>query len=407
MPRFDDLGLELTVVNDKIEANIFGPPASFVRDQVERVLNTVNKMKVIAHKDGALVYNLYNPPQPTRAGLHAIERNVKAAMAGHAWPATANLAITMRCQCNCVHCSAAPFKEPKRRELTSDEIKSVVTQAVNMGSTLVIFVGGDPLLHKDIYNFIAHVDRNKAVPMIFTNGDLLTADNVKKLADAGLFSMNISIDSPDAEEHDRLRGLKGTWEKAIRGGKMALDAGILVGLSTYATGERIDNGKVERLLQFAQKEGFSEVTIFDCIPSGKFLKDTDVILSDAEKQKVIDLALRYHNMSHPMGVVAQSIVNSPIGAGCFGAYSELYMTPYGDIAPCDFNPISFGNVLEKPLADIWKKMVKHPDFCYKHPTCRMQSPEYRKRYIDVLPDNVRLPVAIEEVERLRAQAGVK
>jgi MoaA/NifB/PqqE/SkfB family radical SAM enzyme len=402
MPRFDDLGAEFTVANDQISAHIFAPPATLIRDQIERVINTVNKMKVIAHKDGALVYNLYNPPQPTRAGLHAVERNIKAKEAGHMWPATANLAITMACQCNCVHCSAAPFKDRKRKELSSDEIKSVVTQATDMGATLVIFVGGDPLLHKDIYNFIKHVDRTKAVPMIFTNGDLLTAENVKKLADAGLYSMNISIDSPDAAEHDELRGLKGAWEKAIKGGKMALDAGILVGLSTYATGERLNNGKVERLLQFAQKEGFNEVTIFDCIPSGKFLKHQEVILSDEDKARVVELALHYHNMSHPMGVVAQAIVNSPLGAGCFGAYSELYMTPYGDIAPCDFNPISFGNVRENKLADIWTRMVSHPDFCRKHPTCRMQTPAYRKRYIDFLPDDIKLPVAIEEVERLRA-----
>ena len=72
---------------------------------------------------------------------------------------------------------------------------------------------------------------------------------------------------------------------------------------------------MERLLQFAQKEGFNEVTIFDCIPSGKFLKQNEVILSDEDKARIIELAMRYHSMSHPMGVVAQAIVNSPIGAG--------------------------------------------------------------------------------------------
>ncbi len=401
MARFDDLGLECNVAGDRIEAKVFGPPAAFFKDQVERVFQAVNSLKVIAKKDGALVYNLYNPPQPTRAGLNAVARNIKAKMAGHPWPATANLAITTACQCKCVHCSFDPMIDRSRKELSSDEIKSVVTQAVGMNATLVIFVGGEPLLHKDIYDFIRHVDRNRAVPMIFTNGWLLTDENVARLVDAGLYSMNISIDSIDPAEHDELRGLKGAFEKAIEGGKRALAAGLLVGISTYATHERLEEGKVEELLQFAQKEGFNEVTIFDCIPSGKFLKRGDIILSGEDKAKVTALAQRYHNMDHPMGVVAQSIVNSPKGAGCFGAHSELYMTPYGDIAPCDFNPISFGNVREASLKDIWVTMVSHKDFCYNHPTCRMQTPAYRARYIDVLPDDIRLPVAIETVEALR------
>ena len=49
---------------------------------------------------------------------------------------------------------------------------------------------------------------------------------------------------------------------------------------------------------------------------------------------------------------------------------------------------------------------QHPDFCRKHPTCRMQTPAYRERYIDILPDDVKLPVSIEEVERLRDAARV-
>lgn len=406
MPVFEELGLECEVVGNRIEAKILGPPASLFKGQIERVVSVVNSLKVIARRDGALVYNLYNPPQPTRAGFHAVERNIKAEMAGHSLPATANLAITMACQCKCVHCSADPFKDPARRELTADELKSVVTQATDLGCTLVIFTGGEPLLRKELFELIAHVDRDKAVPMIFTNGDLLTEKNVKRLADAGLYSMNISIDSCDPGEHDRLRGIEGLFQAALEGGHRALDAGILVGLSTYATADRIAEGKVEKLVEFAKDEGFNEITIFDVMPSGKFLKNTEMVLSDEDKARIVEMTMRYRNSDHPMGVIAQSIVNSPLGVGCYGAASELYMTPYGDIDPCDFNPVCFGNVLERPLADIWKKMATHPDFCYRHPTCRMQTPAYRARFIDILPDDARLPVKIEQVERIWHDKGM-
>ena len=117
-----------------------------------------------------------------------------------------------------------------------------------------------------------------------------------------------------------------------------------------------------------------------------------------QRRKIVELVNRYHYSDAPIGVIAQCIVNSPEGAGCFGAHSELYMTAYGDINPCDFNPISFGNVLELPVQVIWHKMVSHPDFKLHHKTCRMQTPAYRAKYIDPLPDHPKLPIPIEEID---------
>ena len=98
-----------------------------------------------------------------------------------------------------------------------------------------------------------------------------------------------------------------------------------------------------------------------------------------------------------MGVNAMALINSPLGVGCYGAQSQFYMTAYGDINPCDFNPINFGNVRQMPIQAIWHKMTSHPDFNKRYPTCRMQSKAYRKKYIDPLPNDVKLPVAIEDI----------
>jgi len=73
------------------------------------------------------------------------------------------------------------------------------------------------------------------------------------------------------------------------------------------------------------------------------------------------------------------------------------MTCYGDIDPCDFNPVSFGNVRNAPLAEIWKKMVSHPEFCGHRMSCRMQSQRYRRMYIDPLTDDEVLPVLIDRL----------
>jgi MoaA/NifB/PqqE/SkfB family radical SAM enzyme len=119
------------------------------------------------------------------------------------------------------------------------------------------------------------------------------------------------------------------------------------------------------------------------------------MLTSEEKNVVRKLALKYHHMSHPMGIIAQCIVNSPEGGGCFGAYTQFYATAYGDINPCDFNPVTFGNIRQMPLEQIWRKMLSHPEFTNRRWSCRMQSEDYRRKFIDRIPDDMPLPVPIE------------
>jgi len=400
---WDFLNIETRMEGDKIIGTAQGMLGAVLQPFVDHFYSVLNSLKVIAKVDGANVYNLYNPPQPSRVGMRALERKFKEVVFQTIFPATANLAITHKCQCRCRHCSADPFVDPSREELTVKEIRTVVDGALDLGASLVIFTGGEPTLRSELPELIDYVDKSRAMPMIFTNGQLLTQKYVDRLAKAGLATMNISIDHADPEKHNAYRGVANLHQQALVGGRRALDAGILVGLSTYATHESLADGSVERLIQIAIEHAFNEITIFDCIPSGRFLKDTGLILTDGDRRKVLALYDKYHEGDYPIGVVAMSKVNSPEGAGCFGAYSEFYMTAYGDINPCDFNPVSFGNVRELPVQLIWNRMISHPDFRLHHKTCRMQTPAYRRKYIDPLPDGMRLPVPIERIDELAAR----
>ena len=235
--KFDFLSIEVDAKDGKLEGRATGrlgdlPP---VKAQVDRFFKVMNGLKVIATKNGMNVYNLYNPPQPSNAGMSYLVRSVRQMVFNQVFPATANFAITYRCQCRCVHCSADPSVNPGRTELTTDELKANVSVAQDLGTSIVIFTGGEPLLHKDLFDLIRHVDKDRSISMIFTNGNFLTPENCARLAEAGLFSLNVSIDSFRAEVHDEARKVPGLYEKAWRGIKEARKAGILAGVSTYAS----------------------------------------------------------------------------------------------------------------------------------------------------------------------------
>ncbi|MFQ5964836.1 MAG: radical SAM/SPASM domain-containing protein [Candidatus Scalinduaceae bacterium] len=406
MTTFDFLHIDANIENGKLAGKAGGALGEMMQPFVNQFFNKLNTLKVIAKVNGGHVYNIYNPPFPSEAGMRFLTRKIRMMLNKMAFPVTANLAITHKCQCQCIHCSADPFIDHTRRELTVEEIKTVIDGSLDLGASLIILVGGEPLLREELFDLIEYVDKSKAIAMIFTNGLLLTDNNVKRLAKAGLASLNISIDSSEPALHNEFRAVPKCYEKAFEGAARCREAGILTGISTYATSEGIEKGYVEKLLKIAQSEGFSEVTIFDCIPSGRFLKDASKILSSEDRKQLITLAKRYHDMDYPMGINAMALINSPKGVGCYGAQSQFYMTAYGDVNPCDFNPINFGNVRDMPIQAIWKKMVSHPDFSKRHPTCRMQSKAYRRKYIDPLPLDVKLPVAIEMYDNISEETSL-
>jgi len=61
------------------------------------------------------------------------------------------------------------------------------------------------------------------------------------------------------------------------------------------------------------------------------------------------------------------------------------------------SPLSFGNVRNKSLKDIWQKMIQHPAYNYRSTFCRMQHSGFRHFYIDPIPNNSTLPYDIERL----------
>jgi MoaA/NifB/PqqE/SkfB family radical SAM enzyme len=85
------------------------------------------------------------------------------------------------------------------------------------------------------------------------------------------------------------------------------------------------------------------------------------------------------------------------GIGCLAGNIQYYVSAYGDVAPCDFTPLSFGNIRNQALREIWRKMVRHPAYNHRSTYCRMQNRKFRNLYIDPIPDNALLPYSIDNL----------
>jgi MoaA/NifB/PqqE/SkfB family radical SAM enzyme len=383
---------------------------------LKKYIHTINTWKVVGTYKGANVYTVYFPHFPSSVGKREMLARMSEFLLRKPIPNFASLDVTYACQCDCVHCGSALFKSSycgtgDRKELSKEEFKKLIDECLDLGITNVNMLGGEPLMRPDIYELVEYVDKSKANCSMFTNGYLLTDENVRKLKDAGIFFVNVSLDSPEEDVHDKCRGVKGIFRRALDGIRNALEEGLLVGISTYMTKEAMKKGYLEKSLKLAEQLGVHEITVFDTITSGKYLRRTDLLLSLEEKETIKEISRKYARKPGPPVVSSQSLLNTMDGAksggstssrqslikmaamyGCFAANMQFAMTAYGDIMPCGFTPLSFGNVREESLRHIWDRMLMHPAFCKKAGSCRMQDPGFRHLYIDPIPEGKSLPI---------------
>ncbi len=353
---------------------------------------------------GKIVSNTFAPPVGSRPMIRALKGLVRSQLMPYPLPIAMTFAITYRCQCKCVHCSAGRHLQKDKIELTTDEAKKLIDDAQKLGVTIIAFTGGEPLLREDLFELVSYVNKKKALPVMFTNGQFLTEENVNKLSEAGLYSVFLSIDSPYAEEHNKLRGMPGLFKTAIEGVKRAQEKGIFGGFSGYATRSGTEKGYYKKLHKLASDLGLKNIIYFDCVPTGHLLHDTSEMLTFKLREKLHKYSAEAFRKKIVPPLSSQSWQNSVeaylSGIGCLAANIQYYASAYGDISPCDFSPLCFGNVRKEPLKKIWMRMVKHPAFNHRSPFCRMQNKEFRNIYIDPIPDDAYLPYPINKLPQV-------
>src|SRR5437016_4790936 len=114
----------------------------------------------------------------------------------HGGPGYLQFAITNICNAKCDFCGFAVdrFDPKQRRSVTLKEAKDAIDIAVRNHIGYLLFVGGEPLVHKDVRAMTRYAAERGIHPMICTNGSLWTEQNMRDLAHDGLSSVIMSID---------------------------------------------------------------------------------------------------------------------------------------------------------------------------------------------------------------------
>jgi organic radical activating enzyme len=168
-------------------------------------------------------------------------------------------AITNVCNAKCDFCNFAVdrFDPRQRRSVSLEEARDVIDICVKNHIGYLLFVGGEPLVHKNLREMVRYAAERGIHPMICTNGSLWTEQNMRALAADGLSSVIMSIDSHDVARHEKNRGLPDVCRKIKRANEVFAELGVQTTASVTAS-RLIDD--YAKLPDFLRSLGFASCT---------------------------------------------------------------------------------------------------------------------------------------------------
>ncbi|MGM0490453.1 MAG: radical SAM/SPASM domain-containing protein [Planctomycetota bacterium] len=295
--------------------------------------------------DGKLYINAFFPPYPSKP----FDRFLANTLQGKRVPYSVYFGVTDRCPFKCAHCSYGMHREGR---LTTEQAIDVIGQIKSLSAATIGFTGGEPLMRDDLVELVRAVGEDMS-SVLFTTGHRLTEELARELKHAGLDTIMIGLESDDLSEHDGIRGVPGSFSEALSAVALSRDAGFHTAISTVATKQKIADGKIERMAELAARHGVHEFRILEPVPTGRFHHRKDQILSQAESKQLADFHKQWNRGNRRPAISAFSHLESDEMFGCGAAFHHLFIDALGNVCPCDLTPLSFGNVLEQPLEDIW------------------------------------------------------
>lgn len=288
--------------------------------------------------------------------------------------------MTRACNLVCRHCYASASGGPAPDELNLDEARRLVDQLAEYKVPVVLFSGGEPLMHPHLFELIERAVKGGRRAVLSSNGLLIDSDTSARLKDLGLSYVGVSLDGL-AEAHDEFRRLPGAFERTVRAMALAREAGLKVGLRF--TLSRRNVADLPGIFDLMEREGIPRVCFYHLVGSGRGSEMGADTLSHEETRRAVDLIIdrthEAHQKGHPLEVLtvdnhadapylylrllaegredraAQVLELLRLNGGNSSGRGIGAISWNGLVHPDQFwRTVALGNVREKSFAEIWQ-----------------------------------------------------
>jgi len=277
-------------------------------------------------------------------------------------PLRMDMALTFKCQNNCIHCYAGGPHETA--ELNTSQWKEVIDRLSQIGIFILTFTGGEPTLREDLPELLQYAQNKGMVTGLITNGrKLKDKEYVKTLEEAGLDFVQVTLESHKPKIHDLMTAAKGSWKETVAGIKNAAQSQIYV--TTNTTLSKYNAPEFLRTIDYIKDLNVAAFGCNSLIYSGKAnaISQEFALTIEALHEllpKIRDKAQQL-NLKFLWYTPTQYCRFDPVQLGlgvksCTAAMINMCVGPNGDVYPCQSYFESLGNI----LVDEWEKIWDHP-----------------------------------------------
>jgi MoaA/NifB/PqqE/SkfB family radical SAM enzyme len=266
------------------------------------------------------------------------------------------------CNLKCEYCfTNSPKGDHAKEHLPISKIRDIADQADELGIFEFDLQGGELLLRpKLLFDVLEAIRPERFYLYLTTNGYFLDEKMAKKLADAKVSRVSVSIDSMDPDTHDKIRGRKDSWRRAMQGLKHVQEAGLHPYLNITVGHYNAFSEDLEMLCKYSDDNNYTTL-LNVAVPSGMWLKLeklAEVMVDEDDKRRLIELRKKHKNILRNIWNPFDKNYEGVLGCN---TVNRLYITPLGDVLVCPYVHIKIGNVYENSLKEISEKgfKIKH------------------------------------------------
>lgn len=286
--------------------------------------------------------------------------------------------ITHRCNLRCIHCYiASPHSV---NELSNEELFNIADQIVRMKIFSVGLTGGEPFLRwKTFIELARYLAEHGVGVSIATNGWYVTEKRAKELAKY-VRLVQISIDGSRPEVHDKVRGVPGSFERAVRAVKLFKKVGVEVNIETSVTKFNIED--FPNMIRLSKELGVKSLQTGYLYNSGRaFLNDVKPTKDQYEiLKRFIENYLRNESKMESPTVWFIDPTEAMRREALIGITTTLGITANGFITMHPLLPFEMGSLREQTLDEAWLGGVR---VAWKHP--KLREIVLRIRHVDDVP----------------------
>lgn len=331
-------------------------PGRFIK-LLQRLLYFLAKMehnKFVKIGDNTRI-DLYVPGFPSKAFYTACK---KFMVFDEILPCTTVLlSVTSACRYHCEHCYQ---KHDKGRDMDIELLVDAVRKLQDMGICFFNIEGGEPFLVYDRLKKVCEAIDSRSEIWVNSTGDGMTIERLKELKRLNVTAIMFSLHSPDAGVFNRFMGKESAWATMSNAVEMCHEAGIAVAFNTCLQRADFYNGNFEKLMDRTKELKAAIIQIIKPKPAGGWLESGVKPFSQEDVLHLKKLVNKYNlepDYKDYPSISAQIIEEDKEVFGCTaGGVDRFYINAKGDVQPCEFLNISFGNITDEKFEVVYDRM---------------------------------------------------